>query len=486
MGPLLLKEVVAELGIRLTGGIISKVHQSDERNIILKVFARGREERLIISAHHRLSRMHITERDYKNPPAPLRFCAFLRKWITNARIDAITQKDLERIAYIDLIKKKADGSREELRIIAELTGKSANIILTDKDGVILDALRYFPPETSMRAVAPGLRLEALPAAPGLKEEVIERKEGESWVAAVDRFYSGLVDGGELLERRSFLRKAVSGAEKKLRRKLNNLEGDRAKATAEVENYKTGELLASNFHLLKKGVKEAEVTDYTQDPPALVKVRMDERLGPKENVERYFKRARKGRKALELLKERIPALEEELEYVETLKYDIEAAETPGDLDDLEAELAKGGYLKKVERVEKSEEPRAEPVRRFVSSEGFEILCGKSGTGNDLLVAKYASGEDIWFHVKGLAGSHSLIKVAGRAGELTKKTIEEAASVAAFYSKAANAGKVEVIYAEARNVKKPRGAKPGMVTVKEYRSVVVRPGLPAPSPSNEGRQ
>ena len=484
MGPLILKEVVSELMERLSGAVISKVHQSDERNIILKIFARGSEVRLIISAHHRLSRMHITERDYKNPPSPLRFCAYLRKWITNARIEAITQKDLERIVSIDLIKKGADGERQEFRLIAELTGKSANIILTDRDGVILDALRYFPPEISMRAVMPGLKLEPLPPAPGLREEEIGKKENERWMAAVDRFYSGLVDEEELTERRSGLKKTASEAEKKLRRKLVNLEGDRAKATSEVENYKTGELLASNFHLLKKGVKEAEVIDYTQDPPAFVRVRMDERIGPKENVEKYFKRARKGRKALELLKDRIPSVQEEIEYIETLKYNIEAAETLADLDDLEAELAKGGYLKKVERVEKREEPRAEPVRRFSSSEGFEILCGKSGAGNDLLVSKYASGEDIWFHVKGQPGSHSLIKVAGRGTELTKKTIEEAASIAAFYSKSANAGKVEVIYTEARNVKKPRGAKPGMVTVKEYKSVVVRPGLPAPS--NEGRQ
>ncbi len=476
MGPLLLREVVVELNIGLSGGIVSKVHQPDERNVILKIFVRGREERLIISAHHRLSRIHMTGRDYRNPPAPLRFCAFLRKWITNARIEAITQKDLERIVSIDLIKKNAEGNKEELRLIAELTGKSANIILIDREGMILDALRYFQPEASMRAVAPGLRLDPLPPAPALKEEVVERRDGESWMKAVDSFYSGLVDGEELSERRSHLRKAATEAEKKLKRKLANLEGDKAKAATEVGNYKTGELLASNFHLLKKGVKEAEVMDYTLDPPAMVRVSMDERLGPKENVERYFKRARKGKKALELLKERIPSVEQELEYIETLKYDIEAAETIPDLDEVEAELALGGYLKKMERTEKKEEPRAEPVRRFTSSEGFEILCGKSGTGNDLLVSRYASGEDIWFHVKGQPGSHSLIKTAGRATELTKKTIEEAASVAAFYSKAANAGKVEVIYTEARNVKKPRGAKPGMVTVKEYKSVVVKPGLP----------
>ncbi|CAG0927904.1 partial Rqc2 RqcH, partial [Planctomycetaceae bacterium] len=117
-----------------------------------------------------------------------------------------------------------------------------------------------------------------------------------------------------------------------------------------------------------------------------------------------------------------------------------------------------------------------IRRFTSTEGFEILCGKSGAGNDQLVTRYASGEDIWFHVKGAPGSHALIKVAGKAQALTEVTIAEAAAIAAFYSKSRGSSKVEVIYAEAKNVKKPRGAKPGMVTVKEFKSVIVRPGLP----------
>ena len=128
-----------------------------------------------------------------------------------------------------------------------------------------------------------------------------------------------------------------------------------------------------------------------------------------------------------------------------------------------------------RAVKTQE-KAEPIRRFVSSEGFEILCGRSGLGNDQLISKYASGEDIWFHVKDSPGSHALIKVAGKKQALTVKTIEEAASIAAFYSKSKESGKAEVIYTEAKNVKKPKGAKPGMVTVKEYKCVVVRPGVP----------
>jgi len=472
----LLKEVVSELEEMLMGGVVSKVFEPDERNIILKIFARGAQASLIISAHHSLSRIHITERPFENPPAPLRFCAFLRSRITNARIEDIRQQDLERIAIIDLSKKTDSGERESLRLVCELTGKSSNIILVDGRGVVLDALRYFPPESSVRGVLPGLKLEALPPGARPKEAAVERTEGESWNMAADRFYSRLVDGEIFTARKTGLRRVISEAEKKLRRKLVNLEGDRMRALAEVENYKNGELLTSNFHLLKRGLKEAELIDYTKDPPEMVKVKLDERLGAKENVEKYFKRARKGKKALLLLKERMPAVEEEINYIETLVYEWEAAGDLEGLQDLDDELARGGYLKKVEKAAVKEVERVEPVRRFSSTEGFEILCGKSGLGNDLLVAKYASGDDLWFHVKGSPGSHALIKIAGKGGELTKRTIEEAASIAAFYSKAKNAGKVEVIYSEARNVKKPRGAKPGMVTVKEYKSVVVRPGLP----------
>lgn len=476
MGPLLLKNIVSELNERLRGGVVSRIHQPDGRNLLLRVFARGREERLVISAHHRLGRMHLTGLEFKNPPAPLRFCAYLRSRITNARIEGISQSDLERIAYIDLSVKKGED-RESLRLVCELTGKSGNIILTDGEGLILDALRYFDPETSVRAVMPGLRLSPLPPPEkGFTEEAIPKGEGESWNEAADRFYSALVREEGFSARKGAVRKVIADAEKKLRRKLKNLEGDRTRALVEVENYKTGELLTTSFHLLKRGMKEAEVMDYAKDPPEPVLVRLDERLGPAENVERYFKRARKAKKALKLLEGRVPLVEEELECMGALLYQSEEAETYEDLSAIEDELAKGGYLKRMEKEKVKEAARAEPIRRFRSSDGFEILCGKSGPGNDLLVTSYASGEDIWFHAKNMPGSHALIKAAGRAGEITKKTIEEAASISAFYSKGKNASKVEVIYAEARNVKKPRGAKPGMVTVREFKSVVVRPGLP----------
>jgi predicted ribosome quality control (RQC) complex YloA/Tae2 family protein len=279
-----------------------------------------------------------------------------------------------------------------------------------------------------------------------------------------------------MREKAALKKVITDNEKKLARKLANLEGDRKKAEEGLGFYKTGELLTSAFHKMKKGMSEVEAVDYTKDPPETVKVSLDEKLSPQENVAKFFKRARKSKTALALLEARVPEVSSELEYIESLKYEWEGAENAGALSDIKEELIKGGYLKEAGKAAVKEAGKVESIRRFISTEGFEILCGKSGLGNDLLVSKYASGEDIWFHVKGAPGSHALIKVAGRKQALTEKTIEEAASIAAFYSKSKGSSKVEVIYTEARNVKKPKGAKPGMVTVKEYKGVVVRPGLP----------
>lgn len=475
MGPLLLKHVTEELAEALAGGVISRVHQSDARTIILKVFTRGTTLQLLISAHPALARLHLVEGGFVNPPSPLRFCAFLRSRITGARIGSITQRPGERIVSIEL--KKGYGAQEEVfGLIAELTGKSSNIILVDSEDFVLDSLKIFPPESSARTVAPGVKLLPLPPLETkAHEEEIRKLEGESWNEATARHYSALVFEETGLSDARRLRRAVAQAEKRALRKLKNLTGDRERAERELGFYKLGELLASNLSRAARGMSEVEATDYTEAGPQKITIPLDVKLSPKENMEKYFKRARKAKVALGMLKDRLPAQEREIEYINSLYYSIDDAEGADELRAVEQELIDGGYIKAVKEKEREQgkATRALPLRRFTSSEGFEVLCGKSGAGNDMIVKECAHKEDIWFHASGLPGSHVLIKVAGRRDELTKKTIEEAASFAAFHSKARAAGKVEVVYTEAKHVRKPPGAKPGMVTITGFKSVRVRP-------------
>ncbi|MEK7772840.1 MAG: NFACT family protein, partial [Deltaproteobacteria bacterium] len=154
MKPSVIRHILVEINERLSGGVVSRVHQMDERNILLKIFSRGSQECLIISAHPKFARIHLTGEAFINPPAPLRFCAYLRSRITGARIEGFTQADGERIVDIG-VKKPYDGSVEPFTLVAELTGKSSNIILIDGNGIVLDALRYFDVKSAIRAVTPG-------------------------------------------------------------------------------------------------------------------------------------------------------------------------------------------------------------------------------------------------------------------------------------------------------------------------------------------
>ncbi len=488
MNASLISRIVGELCDELRGGVISKVHEPDEKTLILKVFTRGRQLNLLISTHQYLSRLHLTERRFPNPPVPPRFCAYLRSRITNARIDGIRQLPGERIVEIALLKKPGENGgmgAEPIRmtLIAELTGKSGNLILIDKDNIIMDAKRYFRAPESQRTVEPGQPLSPLPPRGVIKEEKIELapQEGETWNAAVDRYYSGQTDTGELKAEKKRLRHAIKAAEKKAARKVRNLREDRAKAEENRDRQRLGELILANMATIKKGRKEVELDDFYEAPPIKIKITLDPKQDAKGNAEKYFRRGKKAKTTLRMLEERLPEAESELEYIEGLSCSLEAATDMGEAALLEEELIESGILKKPEPEKgkgknlKKQRPEkgAAPFRRYLSSEGLVILCGKSGTANDLLVKKEGRQGDLWFHANNAAGAHVLLKAEGADLSACKQSIIEAASIAAYYSKAKNAAKVDVIYADVKKVRKPRGARPGSVTVGEHKAVMVRP-------------
>jgi predicted ribosome quality control (RQC) complex YloA/Tae2 family protein len=475
MGPGLIEKVASELDTRLRSAIVSKLHQPDERDVYLRVFVRGRQELLLISTNPKHPRIHLTTTRPEAPPAPKRFCAFLRSRITNAKIEKIAQLEGQRIVHIGLKK-----GPEAFTLVIELTGKSSNVILLDEKGNVLDALRHFPIKGSVRAVVPGLHLAPLPPAEVKEEGLVPKAEEKSWNEAAEDFYSGLVGKEEEQRLKTRLRRSIKEAEKRAKRKLENLMGDKKRAEESIERARLGELLTANFTKLKRGMTEVEVEDYFKatTPPTPIKIPLDPKLNPQENVDRFFKRARKARTTLKLLKTRIPGVERELEYIRGLVYEWEHAQEEEDLmeglmEALFEELIEAGYLKEKPLTFRKAPVVTEPVRRFTSKEGFEIMAGKSGPGNDLLVKRYAKEGDIWFHAKGVPGSHVLLKAKGKRKRPTEGAIVEAASYAAWYSKNRASTKAEVIYTDAKNVRKPKGAKPGMVVVREYKSIVVRP-------------
>jgi predicted ribosome quality control (RQC) complex YloA/Tae2 family protein len=342
MGPELIKNVVKELDEHLRSGIIKKVFQPGARDVYLMVFVRGRQELFLISTNPKFSRIHLAKTRPESPPTPKRFCAFLRSRITNARIEEITHVEGERIVRIGLKK-----SPESFTLLAELTGKSSNIILLDEEGTVLDALRYFPVEGSVRVVVPGICLEPLPpikGAAGEREEpAVPKEEGLSWNEAAENYYAALIQKEERDRERNRLRRSIKEAEKRLTRKLENLFNDKKKSEGNLRKSRLGELLVANFGKLKRGLTEIEVEDYYQTPLVKINIPLDGRLGPKENVDRYFKRARKAKTSLKLLKTRIPKVESELEYIKGLLFGWEAMEGDEDMEALMEALFKTTYI-----------------------------------------------------------------------------------------------------------------------------------------------
>ncbi|HLE08764.1 MAG TPA: NFACT family protein, partial [Thermodesulfobacteriota bacterium] len=230
MSPELLSHIVKELPEAIKGGVISKIRQSDEKTIFIEVFLRGQRKILVISAHHTHPRLHLTSEKHPNPVPLLHFCAFLRSRIEGAKIEDVSQVSGENIARIELAKR--DGEETKcFTLLAELTGKSSNIILLDSDGIVLEAIKRFPLDTSSRPVAPGVKLMPLPKLFPLKEKkpLFSLTVGEIWNEAAERYYGSVLSDESMDARQRRLNRIISEAIKKSKRKLENLLSDKKKA-----------------------------------------------------------------------------------------------------------------------------------------------------------------------------------------------------------------------------------------------------------------
>jgi len=494
MHPKMLKNIVEELNVDIKGSIISKIHQpitdgSNDTLVIFRLYGRGKDKNLLISADQFHSRMYLTKEKFENPERPKRFCAFLRSRILNARIEDIKHLEGERIAEIQL--SNVGEERTEAKLIIELTGKSGNIILVDNDDTIIDAMNYFDGENKKngefshepeahhtidkRTVRPNEKLKPLNTVPNKEstKQLFEKTEGLSYNESAEAYYNELISKDDFRRESLRLISITKNAIKRVSRKVHNIEGDITKH-AEALKSNDGETLKANFHLLKKGLSEVEADDYSSGEAVKVKISLDPALTPQENIDRAFKKQKKAKASKNILDKRLSEAKEDLKFLEGSLVNIDNAETLEDLTSIRGELTENGFIKQEagKKVYSKKNETADPIRVFESSNGIQILCGKNGKGNDLIVKKYGKKGDLWFHANNCPGSHALLKLSKKT---TDKDISEAASIAAYYSKEKNNTRVEVTYTDIKNVSKPKGAKPGQVLVSQFKSVTVKPKL-----------
>ena len=200
----------------------------------------------------------------------------------------------------------------------------------------------------------------------------------------------------------------------------------------------------------------------------IEIPLNVTLSPQQNAAKFYKDYNKAKHAETFLTEQITLGRTEEGYLASVLEALSRAETERDLADIRAELTEGGYLKQTDRKKQMKVPPSKPME-FRSSDGFQLLVGRNNRQNDLLTTKLAYKTDLWLHVQKAHGSHVIIACAG--APVPDRTITEAAELAVWYSQARQGHNVPVDLCPVRQVKKPAGAKPGMVVYENYRTVYV---------------
>ena len=274
------------------------------------------------------------------------------------------------------------------------------------------------------------------------------------------------------QRTADLRKSISIKLERLYHKQKKIEKELRDADNADEFKVKGELLTSYIYMIQKGMESVEVANFYDANYSNIRIALNKNLTPSENAQKYFKKYNKLKTAKIELTSQIAICNEEIEYLENIMLGIENCEKLEELDDINDELIKLGYAKAPFRykAKKDIDPTTKP-NQFTSSDGFTILVGKNNKQNDYLTLRIADPEDLWMHTKNIPGSHVIIKCAGK--EVPDNTLLEAATLAAYFSKARLSSQVPVDYTMKKHVKKPSGSKPGMVIYETNSTIYVTP-------------
>ncbi len=566
----MMRAVLSEFTSQFPEAKIEKVLQPQNDEIDLVVHCGRSSRRLVLNVGPNAPRLQLSDIAKENPLKAPMFCMLLRKYFLGAKIVGVEQLGFDRIAVFKVACYDEMGFPTEKKIICEIMGKYANLIVTDAEWKILTAMKIIDfAASTVRQVLPGMKYQIPAQADKLSPLVIDKEAffnklvDFSGERSVEKFitstYSGIAtqiahelcfratgncdtplmeadaerlwqtfkswqelliehrytptvaidstdkpidysymditylgDGvtikrfdslSELLDEyfaeRDRLEKIhqrghdlvtlLNNATARTERKLA-IQRESLLESAKGEEYRRqGDLIIANIYQLKRGMTSFKAVDYYDEECPEVTVALDSRLSPADNAQRYYKLYNKAKVAKEVLTVQIATWEAELVYLESVKAFLSKAETEEDLVEIRDELYRSGYSSKMKGYKPPKQIKSRPMR-FTTSGGYELLVGRNNVQNDHLTFKVADKHDIWFHTKDIPGSHVIMVTGGE--EPSERDYTEAASIAAYYSKATQ-DLVAVDYTAVKNIKKPQGAKPGFVIYKTNYTAYVKP-------------
>lgn len=299
---------------------------------------------------------------------------------------------------------------------------------------------------------------------------LDKKSFDSPSELLSEFYAEKDKSDKLNYKSADLNKLVSTNLERCYKKMDILKKTYDDAL-DLDKYKLfGELLTANLYCIKEKSEEAEVINYYSNNNETVKIKLDPNKTAVQNCQHYYKKYNKMKSTLKSVNEQMDINSKEIDYLESVLTNIKNAEDYDTIDEIKKELISEGYIKFKKSQKLKDRNKTSKPMHFVSCDGIDIYVGKNNIQNDYLTLKFADKHDTWMHTKNIPGSHVIIK---KYGEIPDTTLMQAASLAAYYSKAKESDKVPVDYTEVKNVHKPNGAKPGMVIYYTNKTLYVTP-------------
>ena len=290
---------------------------------------------------------------------------------------------------------------------------------------------------------------------------------ESFSQLLDAFYSRRDQQEQQRRRGRELQRSVKSARDRLARKLAGQREDFRKTETREEVRRRAELVTANLYRIRRGDRSLVCEDYYEPDCPEISIALDPLKTPQQNAAALYKEYGKLKGARQHLSVLIEQGEQQLDYLNSVLDELERAESEKDLSDIRRELSETGYLRR-QKGARTEKGRAQTPLRFVTDAGLEVLVGRSNVQNDELTTKLARRTDYWLHTQRVHGSHVILRCEGQ--EPDEASLEQAASIAAYYSQGREAGKIPVDCTMVRFVRKPSGSLPGKVIYTDYHTIL----------------
>lgn len=563
------KSISYELQHSILGGKINKIFEPNKNEILLSIYANGKNYALNICIDSNLYRIHLTTNAKPNPLNAPNFCMLLRKHLIGYKIKAISSNEnLERIIKIELEGYNELNDLTTKYLMVELMGKHSNIILLNDKFFIIDSLRHLDTlSNSYRDILPAheysypennknnfytiksaeefcnlvltnnvtnltnflvgyftgfskpfikniiikqnirntdfskndilkmyeylskilnnldsndVSLIKYSNEKGKLDYVIDLEPKTSNLDInfyIDDFYYNKETNNNYVSYRNNLLKLISHILKKYSLRLESI-NNKLKECENKDLYKLyGELITANLYKFSKDYNsdKVELENY-YDNNVILTIPLDNTISIANNAKKFFKKYNKLKNALEIVTLQKKETEEELQYIESIIYELEYAKDIQEVNEIYNEISENpifkDYIQSNNKTNTKKEANISTPREY-HIDGFTVLVGKNNKQNDYLTTKLASPNDIWFHTKDIHGSHVILKNPSE--NISNDTLIKCAKLAAYYSKGRLSSNVPVDYCFVKYVKKPNGSKPGMVIYTNNKTLNVTPSI-----------